>query len=116
MNVRAACLSLVVLALVSGGGTVASANDAIVITAVPSKFTPDKIMLRVGETATLRFTRIEGVHSIASPELGIRPTVLTPASDAEITVTPSQKGTFILHCAIVCGADHANMILKIVVE
>ena len=116
MNVRAAGLALAALTLASGGSLNARANDAIVVTAVPSKFTPDTIVLHVGQTSTLRFTKIEGVHSIASPELGIRSTVLTPAADSEITITPTKAGTFILHCAIVCGAGHENMTLKIVVE
>ncbi|MEO9264048.1 MAG: cupredoxin domain-containing protein [Candidatus Baltobacteraceae bacterium] len=92
------------------------AGDGIVITAVPSSFTPNKIVLHAGQTTTLHFEKTEGVHSIASQELGIRSTILTPGKNVDIDVTPAKTGTFVVHCGIVCGTDHESMALTVVVN
>jgi len=86
------------------------------ITAVPSTFTPNHVLLHVGETTTLHFSHTEGVHSIESADLGIDSTTLAPGKDVDVSVTPKKAGTYVLHCGIVCGADHDNMSLTVTVE
>jgi heme/copper-type cytochrome/quinol oxidase subunit 2 len=41
--------------------------------------------------------------------------VIEPGKGVTIDVTPTKPGTYVLHCAILCGAGHENMILTIVV-
>jgi cytochrome c oxidase subunit 2 len=79
------------------------------------KFTPDKITVTVGELATLRLASTSGVHGIQSDDLGIPLTTIPNGKIEVVTFTPKKIGTYVLHCAIVCGPGHANMALTIVV-
>lgn len=107
----------IVLATAFAHATVAdNAPDAVTITAVPSTFTPSKITLHRGVTTKLVFSHTQGVHAIESDALGIPKTVLSPDKDVTINVTPSQDGTYVLKCEIVCGQDHDSMALTINVE
>jgi len=36
-----------------------------------------------------------------------------PGTPVDVTVTPKKAGTYILHCAIMCGAGHPNMALTV---
>ena len=93
-----------------------SSGNNIDITAVPSTFTPNHVILHVGQTTTLHFSHTEGVHSIASSDLGIDSTIISAGKDVAVSVTPQKAGTFVLHCGVVCGADHDNMSLTVTVE
>ena len=104
---------LLVLAPLPG---VSDPSSTIEITAVPSKFTPDTIVLHAGQTTRLDFKNVEGVHGIESSDLGVPQTVLSPGKDTTVDVTPSKPGTYVLHCQIVCGTDHPNMTLTVKVE
>ncbi|MBV8490654.1 MAG: cupredoxin domain-containing protein [Candidatus Eremiobacteraeota bacterium] len=87
------------------------AHPSIDIVASNWKFTPSTIELHVGETTTIRLTSSEGVHGLESPELGITKTTIVPGQFTKIDVTPKQAGKYVLHCAILCGAGHADMAL-----
>ena len=91
------------------------AEETITIVAVPSKFTPATITLHRGVTTKLVFAQTQGVHGIQSDDLGIPQTTLEPGKDVSLEVTPQKAGTYVLHCQIVCGEDHANMTLKVIV-
>lgn len=93
-----------------------SAHPSIDIAAANWKFSPAVITLHVGETTELRLTSTEGVHGIQSDALGIPQTMLTPGKFVTVSVTPKKAGTYILHCAIMCGPGHEKMMLTIVVE
>src|SRR5271165_4206375 len=90
----------------------AAANPTIDIVASNWKFTPNTIQLHVGQATTLRLTSKEGVHGLQSDELGIPMTTITSGSTS-VTVTAKKAGKYVLHCAIMCGAGHANMTLTI---
>ena len=92
---------------------VAAAHPSIDIVASNWKFTPDTIELHVGQPTTLRVTSSEGVHGLKSDELGIAETTIMPGQYSKVDVTPSKAGTYVLHCSIVCGAGHSNMILTV---
>lgn len=91
----------------------APANPTIDIVASDWKFTPNTIELHVGQTTALRLTSSEGVHGLQSDDLGIKTTVISPGNFTTITVTPKKAGKFVLHCAVMCGAGHANMTLTV---
>ncbi len=95
----------------------ATANHSVVkITASNWKFVPSAITLRVGQTTQLRLTSTQGVHGLQSKDLGIPLTVLQPGKIVPLSVTPRKAGTFVLRCAIMCGAGHENMRLTVVVR
>jgi cytochrome c oxidase subunit 2 len=94
----------------------APAHPSIDIVASNWKFTPSTITLHVGQTTQLRLTSSEGVHGIQSDALGIPLTTIVPGKFVTVDVTPKKAGTYVLPCAVLCGAGHANMKLTVVVE
>ena len=107
-----AALSLTLPATASDVAT----DSTVQIEAVPSSFNPGTITIHTGVTTKIAFVRTQGVHEIESRDLGIPQTMLTPGKDVTVEVTPKKPGTYLLHCEIVCGDDHENMVLKIVVR
>lgn len=109
------CYSLILLPLMLLG-TASRVPNVIDVRAVPSVFSPDRIVLHVGQTATLRFAQTGGVHGLYSADLGIDHVVIAEGQTAIVTLTPRKTGTYVLHCRIYCGPQHPSMILTIVVE
>jgi len=102
-----------IVAFVALPVTLQAANPTINIVASNWKFTPNTIELHAGQTATLRLTSSEGVHGLQSDDLGIPQTMIQPGAFKTIDVTPKKPGKYVLHCAIMCGAGHANMTLTV---
>lgn len=94
----------------------APAHPSIDIVASNWKFTPATITVPVNEETTLRVTSAEGVHGIASKELGIDDTTIMPNKFVTLKFTPKTAGTFVIHCSVMCGAGHPNMTLTIKVQ
>jgi cytochrome c oxidase subunit 2 len=93
----------------------AAARPVVTVSASNWKFTPNAITMRVGETTQLRLLSTQGVHGLESKELGIPLTVMQPGAAVVVNVTPKNAGTYVLHCAIICGPGHPNMTLTITV-
>lgn len=94
-------------------------KDKPVINVVASgdqKFDPAVVTMHVGKTQTLHLSSSGGVHGIVSPELGIPATMIVPDKPVTVSVTPKKAGTYKLPCTIVCGANHADMLLTIEVQ
>lgn len=85
----------------------------IAIVASNWKFTPSSIDLHAGVPTTLKLSSSEGVHGLESPDLGVAKTMLMPGSTTSVVVTPKKTGTYVLHCAVMCGAGHADMALTV---
>jgi cytochrome c oxidase subunit 2 len=103
-----------VLALAFALALIAATSESpIAIVASNWKFTPSTITLRAGEPRTLHFTSSEGVHGVQSDALGIPLTTIAPGKGVDVTVTPKTTGTFVLPCAIMCGAGHEAMKLTV---
>jgi len=92
------------------------AHPTVDVVASNWKFTPAKISIPSGEPTTLRLTSSEGVHGIASEELGIPNTTIMPKKFVEVTFTPKKSGTYVVHCSVVCGSGHDNMTLTVEVQ
>jgi cytochrome c oxidase subunit II len=76
-------------------------------------FTPSTITLHLNKATKLVFVSTEGIHGITIPDLGVNDVVNIGSTPSEIVVTPNKAGTFVAHCAVFCGAGHADMILTI---
>ena len=87
-----------------------------VVATADQKFAPDHVVLHVSKRQTLRFTSASGVHGIASADLGIPSTMITPDKPASVSVTPKKTGTYKIPCSIVCGPGHADMALTVEVK
>jgi heme/copper-type cytochrome/quinol oxidase subunit 2 len=90
--------------------------SVIKIVASNWQFMPNTINVAAGRAVTLRLTSTSGVHGIQSNELGIPLTTIKPDQLVQTTFIPKAAGTYVLHCAIECGAGHSNMTLTIVVK
>jgi len=109
------------LAALAAAGAVALALPALAhptvdVVASNWKFTPDTVEMHVGETTTLHLTSTAGVHGIQSDDLGIPATTIAPGKFVDVEVTPKKAGTYKVHCSIVCGAGHGDMVLTIEVK
>ena len=94
----------------------ALAHPTVDVVASNWKFTPATVEMHVGETTVLHLTSSGGVHGIQSDELGIPQTTITPGNIVDVSVTPKKAGTYKVHCSIVCGAGHGDMVLTIEVK
>ena len=112
-TIRTLAVVAVIAGFAAAPATSALAHPSIDIVASNWKFTPNSIELHVGEPTTLRLTSSEGVHGLQSDELGISQTAIEPSSFKTIQVTAKKPGKYVLHCAIMCGAGHANMTLTV---
>lgn len=104
---------VLVVAAIGVSSAIALAHPTIDVVAANWKFTPAKISIPVSESTTLRLTSSSGVHGIESADLGIPKTTITPGKFELVTFAPKKAGTYVLHCAVVCGPGHADMTLTI---
>ncbi|MBV8644109.1 MAG: cupredoxin domain-containing protein [Candidatus Eremiobacteraeota bacterium] len=111
------------LALVALAGLASSAKphptppDSVsVVATAEQKFVPAVIVMHVGRPTTVRFSSSGGVHGVASTELGIPATTIMPDTPVSVVVTPKKVGTYKLPCTIVCGPNHADMLLTVQVK
>jgi cytochrome c oxidase subunit II len=105
-------LAIAVVAFIASAGA-ALAHPTIDVVASNWKFTPAKISIPLNEPTTLRLTSSSGVHGIQSDDLGIAKTTISPGQFQLVTFTPKKAGTYVLHCAEVCGPGHSDMTLTI---
>lgn len=99
------------------GAKRASADDVpvIEITAKRFAFTPDKIMLKRGQTVKRRLHSEDVTHGFFLRPLKLDEEI--PAGETtQVTVTPQTAGTFTTICDHFYGANHGNMNMMIVVE
>lgn len=109
------------LAVLAGVAVIALASPAFAhptvdVVASNWKFTPATIEMHVGETTVMHITSSGGVHGIQSDELGIAQTTIKPGEFTDVSVTPKKAGTYQIHCSIVCGSGHGDMVLTVEVK
>ncbi len=109
------CLMLAVVAMIAliGLRLPATAHPTVDIVASNWKFTPAKIQVPVGEVTKLSLTSSSGVHGLQSDELDMKLTSIKPGEFQIVTIKPMKAGIFVLHCAIICGPGHSDMVLTI---
>lgn len=90
-----------------------AAERTVKITATNFAFTPGTITLKLHQRVKLHFVGKQGMHGIVIPDLGVNNVVNIGTQPVDVEVTPTKTGTFTAHCAVFCGAGHANMILTI---
>ena len=79
------------------------------------EFGPKELVLKKGETVTLRVTSDDVAHGIFQRALKID-TVVQPGETQDITITPQTAGRFITICHHFCGSQHGSMKMIIAVE
>ena len=107
----------VLLTLLAGSGYHAQASGpkVIDITAKRFGFAPDQLVLKKGETVTLRLHSEDVTHGFFMRKLKID-TEVEAGKTADVTITPDTPGSYTTICDHFCGANHGNMKMTIVVE
>ncbi len=100
-------------ALTSPVAMAGTTSNIVNVEAQNWRFAPAEITVHVNRPVTLELKSASGVHGLQSSELGIPLTTITPAATKSVTFTPTKIGTYVLHCAIPCGAGHATMTFTI---
>jgi cytochrome c oxidase subunit 2 len=77
--------------------------------------TANELHLPVGRPVVLRLDGPDVIHSFWVPKLGGKRDVI-PGRVNQITLTPEQPGEYWGQCAEFCGASHANMAMRVVVD
>lgn len=72
-------------------------------------FSPDRIVLQVGETVKLRISAPDVLHGISIPGLGVNVDEILPGKVVEIEVTPQHPGRYAFACIRWCSVDHWRM-------
>ena len=106
-------VNAIVCALIGLNLGASAASPAIPVVASNWKFTPATVDAHVGQPTTLSFSSAEGVHGLASTDLGIAQTMIMPGKSVVVTFTPQKAGTYPLHCSVVCGAGHEKMMFTV---
>jgi cytochrome c oxidase subunit 2 len=110
--------ALCALAMATVSSLRASADTpprVIEIKAKQFEFSPGQLTLKKGETVTLHLVSEDRVHGFFQRALGID-TDIDPVKANDITLTPTQPGTYQVICDHYCGYGHGNMNMTIVVE
>ncbi len=73
-------------------------------------FAPDNILVRAGETVTLRFIAMDVTHGIAiGPGLGVDLGQIEPGHSKKVTLSFDHAGTYTFYCTTWCSTDHWRM-------
>lgn len=111
-------LTLIALALFAvlqlPGKLPAQASNDVTITARNFSFSPAVVRLKRGQPVVFHLRSAQGVHGLNAPEVGINNMILT-AKEQIVHATPPKAGTFVVHCSIVCGTGHAQMVMTFIV-
>ena len=109
-------LSALTIALAGAGNNAQAAGPKVIdITAKRFGFTPDQVVLKKGETVTLRLHSEDVTHGFFMRKLKID-TEVEAGKTADVTITPDTAGSYTTICDHFCGANHGNMKMTIVVE
>jgi cytochrome c oxidase subunit 2 len=77
--------------------------------------TANELHLPAGRPVVLRLEGTDVIHSFWVPQLGGKRDVV-PGRMNQITLTPEAPGEYAGQCAEFCGASHANMRMRVIVD
>ncbi len=92
----------------------AAKEKVIKIQAKKFVYTPNQIVLKMGEPVVLEFTSVDFVHGFKIPDMNIRAD-LPPGKITQVRLTPDKAGEYDFLCDNFCGSGHEEMSGKITV-
>jgi cytochrome c oxidase subunit 2 len=92
----------------------AAKERVIKIQAKKFVYTPNQIVLKVGEPVVLEFTSVDFMHGFKIPDMNIRAD-LPPGKVTQVRLTPDKAGEYDFLCDNFCGSGHEEMSGKITV-
>ena len=78
-------------------------------------YTPNKIVLKLGQPVVLEFTSVDFIHGFNIPDMKIRAD-LPPGTITKVRLTPDKAGDYEFLCDNFCGDGHEGMSGKITVK
>lgn len=63
-------------------------------------YTPNEIRVKHGDTVTIDFTSINGIHDFNLPDYGMKTKLLKSGESDSFTFTANQRGTFEYYCSM----------------
>lgn len=95
----------------SPSGTLNSTGNAkeVIVSGKNFSFTPNKIVLKKGETTVITFKNTGGFHNFIVDELNIETPIIPSGENAKVTITPEKIGTFEFYCSV---GNHRAMGMK----
>jgi cytochrome c oxidase subunit 2 len=87
-------------------------TPSLKVTATNFQFDKPVYTVKKGETLKVTFTNGEGVHALEIVGYNVHLDQQNPSQE----VTFDKAGEFEMHCVLMCGAGHANMKSKLVVQ
>jgi cytochrome c oxidase subunit 2 len=87
-------------------------QELLKITATSFNFDEKEYHVKAGTNYKIKFANKLGNHGAEVKELGIELSKDAP----EVEYTFDKPGTYEMHCSIMCGQGHADMISKIIVS
>ncbi len=134
-RIRALAFGAIVVAVLAVGGVLAfgdffdrpsggAAAGVIDVQSSMAGFTPAEIKVKAGETVTMKWWTQDaavhlagGVHTMVSPDLGLREELPAESTKLVTWTVPNKPGTYDVWCESCCGGkDAPQMHGKIVVE
>jgi cytochrome c oxidase subunit 2 len=72
-------------------------------------FSPERIVLRLGERVSLNLVSVDGAHGFQVKELGLNARIPAGGRTVTVELTPKEAGTFEIKCSEYCGSGHGRM-------
>lgn len=92
----------------------ADSPRTIEITLSRYAFSPDQIEVGLGERVRLNVTSVDAEHGFQVEELGLN-VPIAAGKTVTLDLTPTEAGTFEIHCSGYCGRGHKRMRARLVV-
>jgi cytochrome c oxidase subunit 2 len=96
-------------------GRIENGIRIIEIKASRYKFSPDPIVVKLGEKVRLVLTSTDVAHGLSLPPFRVN-IIAAPGQAKTVEFIADKKGTFHAHCSIYCGPGHAGMHATLIVQ
>lgn len=95
-------------------GSLENGVRVIELTAAKYKFSPDPIVVKLGEKVRIKATSLDVQHGLAIPEFDVDLTI-NPHKTSSVEFVADKEGTFHAHCSVYCGSGHMDMHASLIV-
>ncbi|QHT60259.1 cytochrome C oxidase subunit II [Paenibacillus lycopersici] len=93
-------------------GASSGGEQTITVKASNFKFDQPEIHVKQGDKVTIKLQNDQGMHGFAIDDYNVD----IKESGGTASFTADKAGEHPFHCSIVCGAGHANMVGKLIVD
>lgn len=95
-------------------GSLENGVRVIALTAAKYKFSPDPIVVKLGEKVRIKATSLDVQHGLAIPEFDVDLTI-NPHKTSTVEFVAFKEGKFEAECSVYCGSGHMDMHASLIV-